>query len=116
VYLCVETGVIHYPSEFDDEEEESLPEDISDSEKYIPVPHKNDLGLGKRVALRFADDLLPDASDEIHDIFRHRGAYGRFKNLLEHRGLLQQWYGYEEEARNKALREWCEVSEIELLD
>jgi len=114
-YLCVETGVIHYHSEFGDDEEEPLPEDIDDSEKYIPVPHKNDLDLGKRLALRFADEFLPDASDEVHDIFRHRGAYGRFKNLLEHRGILQQWFDYEEKNRKKALREWCEVSEIEIL-
>lgn len=112
-YLCVETGVIHYHSELGDDEE-PLPDDIEDSEKYIEIPHKNDLDLGKRLALRFGDEFLSDALDDVYDIFRHRGAYGRFKNLLEHRGMLQQWYEYEEKTRNKALREWCEESGIEL--
>jgi hypothetical protein len=44
-YLCVETGVIHYHSEFGDEEEDPLPDDIEDSAKYIAIPHKNDLDL-----------------------------------------------------------------------
>lgn len=112
-YLCVGTGVIHYHSELGDDEE-PLPDDIEDSEKYIAIPHKNDLDLGKRLALRFADEFLPDVVDEVYDIFRRRGAYGRFKNLLERRGVLQQWYEYEEKSRKEALRQWCKDSGIEL--
>ncbi len=112
-YLCVGTGVIHYHSEFGDDEE-PLPDDIEDSEKYIAIPHKNDLDLGKRLALRFADEFLPEVVEEVYDIFRHRGAYGRFKNLLEGRAMLQQWYEYEEKSRKEALREWCEDSGIEI--
>lgn len=82
--------------------------------KYIAIPHKNDLELGKRLVLRFADEFLPDVLDEVYDIFRRRGAYGRFKNLLERRGMLSQWYEYEEKSQKEALRRWCEDSEIEL--
>lgn len=38
---------MYWYSEFDDDEEE-LPEDIDD-EKYIGIPHKTELDLGKRV-------------------------------------------------------------------
>jgi hypothetical protein len=112
-YLCVPTGVIHYHSEFGDNEE-PLPDDIEDSEKYLAIPHKNDLDLGKRLALRFADELLSDVVDDVYDIFRRRGAFGRFKSLLERRGMLQQWYEYEEKSRKDALRRWCEDSGIEV--
>lgn len=113
-YLCRETGVIHYHSDFVDLEEDPLPDDIDDSEKYIAIPHQNDLGLGKRLALRFADEFLPDAVDDVYDVFRRRGAYGRFKGLLERHGKLQQWFEYEEKSRQEALRQWCEESGIEI--
>lgn len=112
-YLCVATGVIHYHSELGDDEE-PLPDDIGDAEKYIAIPHKNDLDLGKRLVLRFADEVMPDALADVDEIFRRRGAYARFKNLLEHRGMLQQWYEYEEKSRKEALRQWCHDQGIEI--
>lgn len=113
-YLCLETGALHYHSELADLEGD-LPDDIDDSEKYVAIPHKNDLDLGKRLALRFAEEVLSDAADDVHDIFRRKGAYGRFKGLLERRGMLQQWYEYEEKSRKEALRQWCEENGIEVV-
>ena len=43
-----------------------------------------------------------------------RGAYSRFKGLLEGRDLLAQWYEYESKAQAAALRRWCEENEIEV--
>jgi hypothetical protein len=112
-YLRTETGEVLWHSEFGDDEG-PLPDDIEDSQKYIPIPHKNDLGLGKPLVLKFAGEFLPDALDNVREIFRRRGAYARFKDLLEHRGMLRQWHEYEATAQKKALREWCEEHGIEL--
>ena len=112
-YLCTKTGEIHWHSEYGDNEE-PLPDDIEDPEKYIAIPHKNDLGLGKSLVLKYAAEFLPDALDNVREIFRRRGAYARFKDLLEHRGMLQQWYEYEATAQKYALRDWCEDRGIEL--
>lgn len=112
-YLCIETGVIFYHSEFGDNEE-PVPDDIDDAEKYLALPHKNDLDLGKRLALRFAEEYLVDVVDDVHQLFRHKGAYGRFKNLVERRGVLQQWYDFEDRSRREKLRQWCEDNEIEV--
>jgi hypothetical protein len=100
-YLCIETGVCHWHTEVGDNEE-ALPDDIMDSAKYIEIPHKNDLGLGKRLALKFAAQVLPADYDEVAGIFRRRGAYGRFKNLLERRGRLEAWYEFENASRGAA--------------
>jgi hypothetical protein len=43
-YLCKETGQIFYSSEMTNSNE--VPDDIDDP-KYISIPHKNDLDLGK---------------------------------------------------------------------
>jgi len=112
-YFCTTTGAIHYHSEYGDNEE-PLPDDIEDAEKYIAIPHKNDLDLGKRLVLKFAGAFLPDALGEVREIFGHSGAYAHFKELLEHRGMLQQWYEYEVKAQKESLREWCEAKGIEI--
>jgi hypothetical protein len=50
-FLNRDTGKLYWQSEFGDNEEE-LPDDIDD-EKYLEIPHKNDLGLGKPLVLDF---------------------------------------------------------------
>lgn len=112
-YVCLATGAIHWHSEFGDNEE-PLPEDIEDGEKYIALPHKNELDLGKPLVLDFARERMPDAEDEIRDMFAHRGAYARFKDFLDRRGMLAQWYGYETRAEEQALRQWCADNGIEV--
>ncbi|MDD3117434.1 MAG: UPF0158 family protein [Victivallaceae bacterium] len=114
-YLCLETGLFHYHSEFG-ELDEILPEDIADSARYISIPKKNDLDLGRGLALRFAELELTDAFEGVYDIFSRKGAYSRFKSLLERRGKLQKWHEYEESRKKEALRSWCEENGIEIHD
>jgi hypothetical protein len=93
-----------------------LPDDLDTSERYIAVPHKNDLDLGRNLALRFAAEQLPHQCERIEGFFRHRGAYARFKDLLASEGCLEQWYAFEAESTERALRDWCEANEIRLAE
>jgi len=111
--LCMETGKIYWHSEFGDDEE-PLPEDIDDDEKYIAIPHKNDFNLGRDLVLRFTAEQLPESFDKVREIFSRRGAYARFKDLLEYQDMLQQWYDYEQQASENALREWCNDNAIRI--
>ena len=106
VYLCRETGETHWHSENGDNFEE-LPEDIDDREKYVKLPDKRDLDLGQRLVMRFTREELPDRYGKVVEIFSRRGAYRRFKDLLEHEGALDNWFEFENAAQGKALREWC---------
>ena len=45
-------------------------------------------------------------------IFHKRGAYARFKDLLQRKNALDRWYDFEAEATEAALREWCEINGI----
>jgi hypothetical protein len=110
-FLNMETGEIYWQSAFGDNEED-LPDDIDD-EKYIEIPHKNDLGLGKPLALDFIYKHLPGESEKIETIFRRKGAYSKFKAVLEHNGVIEKWYEYESRAQENALREWCKLSELD---
>jgi hypothetical protein len=97
-------------------EEEELPDDIDDSEKYIPIPDKRELDLGKPLVLDFARQFLPDDFDEVRQIFNKRGAYAIFKDLLDRRGTRDQCYDFEAKAEERALRIWCDLNSIDVGD
>src|SRR3990172_1606333 len=80
------------------------------------VTDKYDLGLGRSLALRFAEQELPQCYERAKAFFRSRGAYARFKQLLESEGVLEKWYKFEEESVEKALRDWCAENDIQLIE
>lgn len=112
-YVCSETGAIYYvSSEFEPEEE--VPDDLETSDRYIAVPKRSDLDLGRHLALSFVDQELPDDYALAADFFRKKGAYRRFKGFLDSRGMLEKWYAFEENATETALRQWCADNNVRL--
>ena len=97
-------------------EEDELPDDLETSDRYIAIPHKNELDLGNDLALRFVEERLPDRYRDVQAFFRRRGAYARFKALLAAEGCLEEWYAFEAESTERALREWCKENEIHLAE
>ena len=115
-YICRQTGKIYWvagDSGMIDEEEE-VPEDIHDAGKYIPVPDKQYLDLGKQLAFDFTSQYLAERYDDVRDMFRSKGAYRRFKDILERKGLLEEWYRYSDERTATALAEWSELEGLVL--
>jgi hypothetical protein len=112
-YIDRTTGKIYWVSEAVDDE---LPEDLDESDRYITIPHKNDLDLGTNLALQFAAEALPDQYARIEGFFRHRGAYARFKELLAAQGRLERWYAFEATWTDAALRRWCEENDVTIID
>jgi hypothetical protein len=112
-YIAVDTGVIYWRSEVNPVEKD-VPDDLETSDRYITIPHKNDLDLGRSLALRFAAQEIPDRYEQAKDFFRREGAYGRFKQLLEIENVLEKRYKYEAECGQRALREWCAENGIEI--
>ncbi len=111
-YISKETGKIYFVSDSEDADEEEIPEDCDDSDLYWSVPNKNDLDLGKMLAIRFVEEYLPDELDQVSDILRRRGGYGRFKTLLEVRNLMNSWYKFESDETKKAILAWAEEQGI----
>lgn len=95
---------------------DELPEDIDDQDKYIAIPHKNELDLGKVLVIEFTSKFLSEELDEVYSIFRHKGAYSRYKELLERKGVLEDWYKFENERQELALKKWCRENDIEIED
>ncbi|WP_375310905.1 hypothetical protein WHZ77_27905 [Bradyrhizobium sp. A5] len=116
-FVCRQTGNIHYQTDFIDGSElkDELPEDIDDEDKYIPLPDKRELGLGKPLVLDFAREFLPNDFDDARYFFSKRGAYPKFKALLARRGAIDRWHVFEAKATEQALRDWCALNEIEIV-
>lgn len=104
-YISRDSGKIYWESSELDEE---LPQNIEDSELYVQVPSKYELDLGKPLALKFVVERLSDSYSAVDEIFRNRGAYARFKSLLESKNCLEDWYKFEEASVRAALNEWAE--------
>jgi hypothetical protein len=111
VILNKKTGKLYYRSEMSDWDE--IDDDL-DWENCIKIPHKNDLELGHELVFEFVESHLADDYEQVRQMFRKRGAYGRFKNFLDSKGLLQSWYDFENQQEEKSLREWCKLNEIEI--
>lgn len=114
--LCRRTGKIYQHAEFSDLQEfnDELPDDVEDEKKYIDIPDKRELGLGKPLALDFAREFLPDDFDEVRYMFSKRGGFRKFRVLVTRRNARDRWFDFEAKATERALREWCELNSIEL--
>ena len=114
-YVSLDTGKIWWISDSNDAFDEEIPDDLETSDRYLAIPHKNDLDLGRRLALRFVAQELPGRYGEVEGFFRRHGAYARFKDLLEREGVLERWYAFETDAVESALRQWCAENGLELV-
>ncbi|MEE9345780.1 MAG: UPF0158 family protein [Methylococcales bacterium] len=115
--LNKQTDQIYFRSEMtgiDDLEELSAEE--CNSSIHIEIPHKNDLDLGRDLVFEFVEQFIPEDDNKVDQIFRKRGAYSRYKDLLESRGVLQKWYDFENQRELSALLDWCKENEIDITD
>ncbi|MCL2525254.1 MAG: hypothetical protein FWF20_08365 [Betaproteobacteria bacterium] len=113
-YVSRESGRIYYHTDANDFGE-ALPDDVEDENLYVSVPRKRDLGLGQRLVLDFIGANAPDAYDQVRHFFHKRGAYARYKDLLDRRGLLGAWFAHEQQACEAAMREWAESEGFEVI-
>ena len=114
--ICRRTGRVYLQSMHGDFEEEGLPEDIEDGTLYLAVPHKNDLNLGRELVFQFVETEAPEVEAQVGAAFRQRGAYSKFKSVLEKSGLLQRWYEYEAAATRSALKQWAQENGLVVVE
>lgn len=112
-FVCRETGTIHWGSNCA-EIEEDLPDDVDDGRLYAAVPHGAELGLGRRLALAFTEQVLPESVSDVSEFFRRPGAYPRFRELLARERHLDEWREFERAEIARALREWAEKQGVRI--
>ena len=114
-YISLDTGKVWWTSDSSEAFDEEIPDDLETSDRYLAIPHKSELDLGSHLALRFVAQTLPACYEEAEGFFRRRGAYARFKELLQREGVLERWYSFETDAVEIALRQWCAENGLELV-
>ena len=72
------------------------------------APEKGELDLGRDLALAFVEQNLPNELNRVYAIFRRKGAYANFKQLLAYFNFLDQWHAFEENQTELALQTWCQ--------
>jgi len=115
-YVSLDTGKVYWTSDFNDALDEEIPDDLEASDRYLAIPHKNELDLGRSLALQFVAQELPECYDQVEGFFRRQGAYARFKDFLERKGILELWYSFEADSVDRALRQWCAENGLEILE
>ena len=112
-YASRDEGEIYYYSEVLGLDE-TRGRDVHSSNFEI-VPHCDTLNLGRELAFDFIDERLPEQYAAVRDFFADEETAGRLlKDMLESRGLLQDWNDYKAEKVERVLREWCSQKHIDL--
>jgi len=111
-YIDIESGRVYLIGDL--MEDENIPTDIDDADKYLSIPSKSELGLGKRLAIQFTSCNLPSELDNVYSIFSRKGAYSRFKALLESVEKLDSWHEFEEMKTREVILEWCSDHGIDI--
>lgn len=115
-FLDLQSGKIYLRSPDFDDPDDAPPEDVDNEDKYVSIPDKRELGLGKPLVLNFVSQVMPDDFEKVQRIFSRSGAYAAFRDLLHERGTVDKWYEFEDRATEAALREWCDLHSIDLVD
>ncbi len=111
-WVSLDSGQTFLLSQYGDSDE--LPDDFEESDRYLAIPHKNDLDLGQQLVRDFIYSKAPSLARQVEEIFQHSGAYSRFKSVLASNGLLETWHEFESERTTKAIRNWCEENQLPL--
>ncbi|WP_370280696.1 UPF0158 family protein [Pontibacterium sp.] len=110
-YVDKRSGEIHYEA---DDQIDPLPDDLYTNPEYIEIPTARDLDLGSMLVHDFVEECFSEQEETVNEIFRRKGAYAKFKELLHTHDKLDEWYRYEEEAKRNRLREWAQLNDVEI--
>ena len=88
--------------------------EVVDEARYLELPTRCELHLGKTLVISFVESHIPEARAEVLEMFANRGPYPRFKNFLDRHSLVDKWYEFEGTETERALREWCREKGLSL--
>lgn len=112
-------GIVYVPSSMiaDEEQRQAAYDEMDEEGTWTSFPDASELRLGKDMALRYAERFLSENDYErVVDIVYRRGAFRRFKDLLDERGKLEEWYAFEEISELAALKKWLTENDITYVD
>jgi hypothetical protein len=128
VYISTKTGNMVLVTEdlemmLDDEDPPDWAQDIIpevrealNSDEFIPLPDAfeiHEYAIMKNFCYAVHDE---DLRNELLDLIRGSGAFRRFKNFADHKGIVKDWYGYRDSALQEIARRFLEEANIPFID
>ncbi|MDD3169063.1 MAG: UPF0158 family protein [Eubacteriales bacterium] len=100
-----------YPIEWEKEEILKAYDVLVSDDNYLALPDRYEVNE-YNIMEEFCLQLLPPKSEVFLNAIRGRGAFRRFRDLLERYGILEQWYNFEQQSLTEIAREWCRKNEV----
>jgi hypothetical protein len=93
-------------------EEKQVRREVLESDDYIQLPDKFDIH-DWQIMEEFCLSLRrADIRDELRDLIRGRGAFGRFNSAIGRLRLENDWYDFRNKAYEQIALDWLETNEI----
>ncbi len=116
-YVNKDSGTLYFhDGQQSTDKRETSPEDLYDNPAWIAIPSQQGLDLGKALFIEFIVEYCPEKSDLLFQRLRKHGGYRAVKDDFERQGLLEQFYQFEDNMTQQALRHWAEDEGLLLED
>lgn len=96
----------NYPIEWEKEEILKAYDVLASDDNYLALPDRYEVN-NYSIMEAFCLQLSPQKSEVFLNAIHGRGAFRRFRDLLERYGILEQWYNFEQQSLKEIAREWC---------
>ena len=95
---------------------EGLEDEIEENlERYLRLPTKFEIHE-YHIMEEFIWTLKGERADKLDCAIRGRGAFRRFKDLVDRMEISQQWYDFQAEYYRKLAIEWCQEHGLEYIE
>ena len=96
--------------------EDMTPDEIDDSERFIFLPSSFDLN-NWQIMQNFIWSL-DDArlQDRLNGAIHRSGAFRNFRNVVDEKGLTNEWYKFRDASYRDIATEWCKENAIEWVE
>ena len=86
---------------------------LENQDDYLSLPEKYDFNEYRIIEKFIARVDIPKQSDMLYQSIQGKGAFKRFKIMLERLGVVGEWYKYRDEKLREFVEFWCQENNID---
>jgi hypothetical protein len=94
-------------------EEACIVREIIQGKNWIPLPSKFDIHDYQIMEDFCLSQKDPTQRDRLLNAIQGRGAFARFKGIVQQLGLLEKWYEFKKTEYSEIAKQWCEQNGVE---
>jgi hypothetical protein len=86
---------------------------LENQDDYLSLPEKYDFNEYRIIEKFIARVIIPKQSEMLSQSIHGKGAFRRFKAMLENLGLVDEWYKYRGQKLRDFVEFWCRENKID---